>query len=155
MDILEESFTDLIDFVKKPEIVETAVDILICSVPLWLAAVIGLAIGWSWRPRWTGLLYLGLRPKLRLFWALPPGFGAYRLWIAFTALSVATRLWSYFRAPHREDSVNAESTQEIRRVPGHYYNCICLRIFFNWFACFTLIVIVMLCDGSFVSFSYL
>ncbi|KAJ1270700.1 hypothetical protein BS78_06G071800 [Paspalum vaginatum] len=58
--------------------------------------MIGLVAGWAWRPRWTGLLFLGLRPRLRILW-VPPGLGARRLWLACTALSacsVAPRLLS-------------------------------------------------------------
>uniref|UniRef100_A0A5B7ABM0 START domain-containing protein n=1 Tax=Davidia involucrata TaxID=16924 RepID=A0A5B7ABM0_DAVIN len=94
---MEESFFDL---VKKPAIVETFVDILLCAVPIWVAVMIGLLIGWSWRSRWTGLVFLGFRSKLRFVWTVPPGFGARRLWLAFTALSafsVARTLWSRFR----------------------------------------------------------
>lgn len=63
--------------------------------------MIGLLIGWSWRPRWTGLVFLGFRSKLRFLWtAAPPGFGARRLWLAFTALSafsVLRTIWSSVR----------------------------------------------------------
>lgn len=90
--------SDLMYFVKNPSFTETFVDIVLCAVPIWLAVTIGLLIGWSWRPRWTGLIYLGLRSKLRFLWtAAPPGFGARRLWLAFTALSafsVCRSLWS-------------------------------------------------------------
>ncbi|GAB2247874.1 hypothetical protein Droror1_Dr00007756 [Drosera rotundifolia] len=79
---------DLLSVIKNPAIVETFVDILLCAVPIWLAVMIGLLIGWSWRPRWTGLVFLGLRSRLRYLWTAPPGFGARRVWIAFTALSV-------------------------------------------------------------------
>ncbi|KAK4773235.1 hypothetical protein SAY87_028254 [Trapa incisa] len=87
---MEEAFFDLADFLRRPSLTETFVDILLCAVPIWLAIMIGLVIGWSWRPRWTGLVYLGMRSKLRflLTAAAPPGFGARRLWLAFTALSV-------------------------------------------------------------------
>lgn len=90
---------DLFEFIKQPAIVEPFVDILLCTVPIWLAVMIGLLIGWSWRPRWTGLVFLGFRSKLRFLWtaAAPPGFGARRLWLAFTALSafsVLRTLWS-------------------------------------------------------------
>uniref|UniRef100_A0A5B7ABK7 START domain-containing protein n=1 Tax=Davidia involucrata TaxID=16924 RepID=A0A5B7ABK7_DAVIN len=97
---MEESFFDLVDFVNKPAILETFVDILLCAVPIWVAVMIGLVIGWSWRPRWTGLVFLGLRSKLRFVWTAPPGFGARRLWLAFTALSafsVGRTLWSRFK----------------------------------------------------------
>ncbi|KAF5957501.1 hypothetical protein HYC85_004726 [Camellia sinensis] len=56
--------------------------------------MIGFVIGWSWRPRWTGLLYLGLRSKLWFAWTSPPG--AWRFWLACTAFSIGRRLWSRF-----------------------------------------------------------
>lgn len=93
---MEEPFFDLVEFMKKPSITETFVDILLCAVPIWLAVMIGLVIGWSWRPRWTGLVFLGLRTKLRFLWTAPPGFGARRLWFAFTALSAFSICRSYW-----------------------------------------------------------
>ncbi|KAK9664295.1 hypothetical protein RND81_14G031400 [Saponaria officinalis] len=94
------TFHTLINFLNQPSIIETFVDILLCSVPIWAAVIIGLVIGWSWRPRWTGLVFLGFRTKLRFLWTAPPGFGARRVWFAFTALSafsVLGTLWSRFR----------------------------------------------------------
>ncbi|KAL2898480.1 StAR-related lipid transfer protein 7 mitochondrial [Bienertia sinuspersici] len=91
---------DLLQFMSQPAIIETFVDILLCIVPIWLAIMIGLLIGWSWKPRWSGLLFLGFRTKLRFLWTAPPGFGARRLWLAFTALSafsvLKTLLSSFF-----------------------------------------------------------
>ncbi|CAH2041077.1 unnamed protein product, partial [Thlaspi arvense] len=101
---------NFMDVVKRPEIVETLVDILVCAVPIWLAVMIGLVIGWSWRPRWSGLIYLGFRSKLRFVWTAPPGFGARRLWLALTAISafsVGRRLWSRFRGKGKDSSVTA------------------------------------------------
>ena len=100
---------DLMEFLKKPSIVETFVDILLCAVPIWLAVMIGLVIGWSWRPRWTGLIFLGLRSKFRFLWTAPPGFGARRLWLAFTALSafsVCRTIWSNFYGRQRKGSTS-------------------------------------------------
>ncbi|TQE00788.1 hypothetical protein C1H46_013583 [Malus baccata] len=97
---MEEMLSALLEFFVKPSITETFVDILLCAVPIWLAVMIGLVIGWSWRPRWTGLLYLGLRSKFRFLWTAPPGFGARRLWLAFTALSafsLCRTIWSNFK----------------------------------------------------------
>ncbi|KAG2317350.1 hypothetical protein Bca4012_068245 [Brassica carinata] len=94
---MDESYRNLTDFIRRTSVSETFVDILLCAVPIWLAVMIGLLIGWSWRPRWTGLVYLGFRSKLRFLWTAPPGFGARRVWIAFTALSafsVCRTLWS-------------------------------------------------------------
>ncbi|XP_077245535.1 uncharacterized protein LOC143885312 [Tasmannia lanceolata] len=105
---MDETYNDLMEFFKKPAIIETFVDILLCAVPIWVAVMIGLVIGWSWRPRWTGLVYLGLRSRFRLLWA-PPGFGARRIWFAFTALSafsVCRKLWSNFKGKDDESKVN-------------------------------------------------
>ncbi|XP_062108173.1 uncharacterized protein LOC133819044 isoform X3 [Humulus lupulus] len=102
---MEEPFFDLVEFLRRPSITETLVDILLCAVPIWLAVMIGLVIGWSWRPRWTGLVFLGLRSKFRFLWTAPPGFGARRLWLAFTALSafsVCRTIWSNFRSKDKE-----------------------------------------------------
>ncbi|OMO53594.1 putative phosphatidylcholine transfer protein [Corchorus olitorius] len=84
---MDESFFDLMEFLKKPTITETFIDILLCVVPIWLAVMIELVIGWSWRPRWTSLVFIGLRCKFRFIWTSPPGFGAHRLWLAVTTLS--------------------------------------------------------------------
>ncbi|KAJ1691814.1 hypothetical protein LUZ63_015969 [Rhynchospora breviuscula] len=97
---MEEVYAWFVDFVRRPAVAELAIDAVLCVVPIWLAVMIGLFIGWSWRPRWTGLVFLGLRSKLRFAWTAPPGFGARRLWLAFTAFSVFSvcqRLWSNFK----------------------------------------------------------
>lgn len=102
------------ELVSKQAVMETLVDILLCTVPIWLAVMIGLFIGWSWRPRWTGLVFLGLRSKFRFIWTAPPGFGARRLWLAFTALSafsVGHRLWFSSRGRNRKDSLAASTEQ--------------------------------------------
>ncbi|VVB01157.1 unnamed protein product [Arabis nemorensis] len=104
---MDSIYSDVLYFLKNPSFTETFVDILLCAVPIWLAVMIGLLIGWSWRPRWTGLIYLGFRSKLRFLWTAPPGFGARRLWLAFTALSafsVCRTIWS------RRDTTADKST---------------------------------------------
>ena len=103
-------FVNLMDFVNKPALIETFVDIFFCAVPIWVAVMIGVVIGWAWTPRWTSLVFLGFRSKLRGFaWTAPPGFGARRLWLAFTALSafsVGRRLWSSFREKEGKDDLS-------------------------------------------------
>ncbi|XP_062189855.1 uncharacterized protein LOC133892884 [Phragmites australis] len=87
---------EAVGLLRRPAVAEMAVDVLLCAVPIWAAVMIGLVVGWSWRPRWTGLLFLGFRSRLRILW-VPPGLGARRLWLACTALSacsVAPRLLS-------------------------------------------------------------
>ncbi|GAB2294547.1 hypothetical protein Dimus_028753 [Dionaea muscipula] len=109
-----EAFFDLMELMKSPAIVETFVDILLCAVPIWLAVMIGLVIGWSWRPRWTGLVFIGLRSKFRFLWTVPPGFGARRLWLAFTALSafsvIRTVLANFVRGKENEGSGDSKPT---------------------------------------------
>ncbi|KAJ0035450.1 hypothetical protein Pint_24671 [Pistacia integerrima] len=98
---MDEIFFDMMEFLKRPSITETFVDILLCAVPIWLAVMIGMVIGWSWRPRWTGLVFLGVRSKFRFIWTAPPGFGARRLWLAVTALSAVSAcraLWNNFKS---------------------------------------------------------
>lgn len=115
-------WVDLGELVNRPAVMETFVDILLCVVPIWVAVMIGLVIGWSWRPRWTGLVFLGLRSKLnRLVWTAPPGFGARRLWFAFTALSafsVGRRLWNNFRGRAQKPSVTDDAEGATLVVPA-------------------------------------
>ncbi|KAL0742821.1 hypothetical protein Bca4012_084334 [Brassica carinata] len=113
---MDESYRDLL---RRTSVTETFVDILLCSVPIWLAVMIGLLIGWSWRPRWTGLVYLGLRSKLRFLWTAPPGFGARRVWFAFTALStfsVCRTLWSRRLGSSEKKPEESGETEAISRV---------------------------------------
>ncbi|RZC31555.1 StAR-related lipid transfer protein 7, mitochondrial isoform B [Glycine soja] len=107
---MEDSFFDVVEFLKKPSLTETFVDILLCAVPIWLAVMIGLVIGWSWRPRWTGLVFLGLRSKFRFLWTAPPGFGARRLWLAFTALSAFT-YWFNFKGKTKAKTQDPSPSQ--------------------------------------------
>ncbi|XP_010466606.1 PREDICTED: uncharacterized protein LOC104746781 [Camelina sativa] len=104
------------DLFKKP----TFVDVLLCAVPIWVAVMIGVLIGWSWRPRWTGLVYLGFRSKLRfLCTAPPPGFGARRLWLAFTALSVFSifrTLWLSLGSSSKNSTVISGSAPSSKPV---------------------------------------
>ncbi|XP_057783288.1 uncharacterized protein LOC131001094 isoform X2 [Salvia miltiorrhiza] len=101
------------DFFNSTAVMEAFVDVLVCAVPIWVAVMIGLLIGWSWRPRWSGLVFLGLRSKLRYVWTLPPGLGARRFWLAFTALSafsLCRGLW--FRSRGMSRKVDNSSAQE-------------------------------------------
>ncbi|KAI4317963.1 hypothetical protein L6164_025783 [Bauhinia variegata] len=113
---MEEPFFDLVEFLKKPSIAETFVDILLYAVPIWLAVMIGLVIGWSWRPRWTGLVFLGFRSKFRFLWTAPPGFGARRLWLAFTALSafsICRTIWANFKGKGKAKAFSPSESENM------------------------------------------
>lgn len=134
---MEDYLFDVMEFMKKPSITETFVDILLCAVPIWLAVMIGLVIGWSWRPRWTGLLFIGLRSKFRFLWTVPPGFGARRLWLAFTALSafsICRSYWSNFKNKAKaqdpsshSDNATSNSSDGINHATRY------LTVFIFWF----------------------
>lgn len=118
---MDSIYSDVLYFLKNPSFTETFVDILLCAVPIWLAVMIGLLIGWSWRPRWTGLIYLGFRSKLRFLWTAPPGFGARRLWLAFTALSafsVCRTVWPRLGTSSKKSvtSTGSAPIDEIRPI---------------------------------------
>ncbi|XP_057841310.1 uncharacterized protein LOC131051004 [Cryptomeria japonica] len=94
------------NFFRKPAVLETFLDVILGLMPLWLAVMIGLIVGWSWKPKWAGLICLGMRSKVRFAWTAPPGFGARRLWFAITALSaypVLKKLWSNFNDAKAKD----------------------------------------------------
>lgn len=59
--------------------VEMAVNVLLCVMLIWTAVMIGLVVGWSWRPHWTGLFFLDLRPT---------GLRARKLWLAVFHVNV-------------------------------------------------------------------
>ncbi|XP_050372593.1 uncharacterized protein LOC126790419 [Argentina anserina] len=118
---MEEAVFDLVEFLTNPTITETFVDILLCAVPIWLAVMIGLVIGWSWRPRWTGLVFLGLRSKFRFVCTAPPGFGARRLWLAFTAFSafsICRKMWFDFRGKSKPAAAGGSGAAASRSGEG-------------------------------------
>ncbi|KAH9322076.1 hypothetical protein KI387_016715, partial [Taxus chinensis] len=81
---------------QREAVVDTLLDIVMCAVPVWLAVMIGLVVGWAWKPKWAGLLFVGLRSlRPQLLLAAPHGFGA-----ALTALMgfpLLRKLWANFR----------------------------------------------------------
>jgi len=80
---------EAVALLQLPAVAEMAVNVLLCTVLIWAAVMIGLVVGWSWRPRWTGLLFLYTR--LRILWVwVPPGLEARRLWLACTVLSACS-----------------------------------------------------------------
>lgn len=116
---MEEVYGDFMELMKRPALMEAFIDILLCAVPIWLAVMIGLVIGWSWRPRWTGIVFLGLRSRFRFIWTAPPGLGARRLWLAFTAFSafsLCRRLWSKSSSKDQEEGSPAGGAQPSANV---------------------------------------
>ncbi|KAK1418837.1 hypothetical protein QVD17_27984 [Tagetes erecta] len=119
---------NLINFINNPALmIEPFVDIFLTAVPIWAAVMVGIIIGWSWTPRWTSFVFLGFRSKLRGFaLTFPPGFGARRMWLAFTALSafsVGRRMWSNFREKERkDDQLSPRAVVRRESVPAAQYD---------------------------------
>lgn len=100
---------------REPTLAGVARELATLAAPLWLAVLVGLLIGWAWRPRWTGLLFLGFRSRLRIPLYMPPGLGARRLWLACTALSafsVAPQLLSSAFRRHGKNQHKDASHEE-------------------------------------------
>ncbi|XP_068666719.1 uncharacterized protein [Aristolochia californica] len=97
---------------------EAALGVLVAVIPYWIAAVVGLLIGWWWRPQWVAaLVFLASRGRFRLVWTVPPRLRARRLWLALTALSVFSvlnRIFRRFKAPSKsvrsENAITAASS---------------------------------------------
>ncbi|XP_008778542.2 uncharacterized protein LOC103698325 [Phoenix dactylifera] len=58
----------LIEILRKPTVGDVVTELALFAAPLWIAVLVGLFVGWAWRPRWAaGLLggekaILGGRP---------------------------------------------------------------------------------------------
>ncbi|CAI7797725.1 unnamed protein product [Closterium sp. NIES-54] len=59
---------------------ELMLEILSVVVPLWLAVVVGLILGWSWRPQWVNSL--ASDPRSSAFWSLLTGGPFKEAWSA-------------------------------------------------------------------------
>ena len=88
---------------KSSSLFDTVLDCSASLVPLWVAVLVGLHVGWMWKPRWASLLILGIRSRPRLVWSSsPPGLGGRRFWLTLTASVTAFQMlkefWIKFKA---------------------------------------------------------
>lgn len=44
-----------VEILSKPTIGEVIVDMFMFIGPVWIAFLLGVMVGWSWRPRWASL----------------------------------------------------------------------------------------------------
>ena len=50
----------LIEILRKPTIGDVVTELALFAAPLWIAVLVGLFVGWAWRPRWAaGLVGVG------------------------------------------------------------------------------------------------
>lgn len=52
-------FGALVETLRQPTIGGVVAELVLFSVPVWLALFIGLLVGWAWRPRWAADLVCG------------------------------------------------------------------------------------------------
>eukprot|EP00250_Pteridium_aquilinum_P014154 c21813_g1_i1 orf=815-2122(+) len=101
---------------KSSSLLEAMLDFSANLVPLWVAVLVGLFVGWIWKPRWVSLLFLGVRGRHRLVWTSPPGLGVRRFWFALTASVTAFQMlkecWLKFRAWRWPQTPRQQSCQE-------------------------------------------
>lgn len=87
---------------KSSSMLDAMLDLCANMVPLWVAVLVGLFVGWMWKPRWVSLVFLGVRGRHRLVWTSPPGLGVRRFWFALTASVTAFQMlkecWLKFKA---------------------------------------------------------
>ncbi|WOL04339.1 hypothetical protein Cni_G13060 [Canna indica] len=43
----------LLEVLRKPTMADVVAELAILAAPLWIAALVGLLLGWAWRPRWA------------------------------------------------------------------------------------------------------
>ncbi|GLJ54218.1 hypothetical protein SUGI_1162640 [Cryptomeria japonica] len=98
---------------QKEAVVDTLVDVVMCLVPVWLAVMIGLVVGWAWKPKWASLLVVGLRSlRPQLLLSAPHGFSA--ALTAFMGFPLLKKLWTSFRAweSEREEAFDHQLNPE-------------------------------------------
>ncbi|KAL8150327.1 hypothetical protein V2J09_020135 [Rumex salicifolius] len=47
----------LLGILERPTLWEVLLDLIIVAVPLWIAVIVGVVIGWSWKPRWANFTW--------------------------------------------------------------------------------------------------
>jgi hypothetical protein len=96
---------------QRQAMVDTLMDVVMCLVPVWLAVIIGLIVGWAWKPRWASFIFMGLRSfRPQLILSSPPGLNA--ALTAFMGFPLLRKLWAYFRARKSEEE---ETSQAVDR----------------------------------------
>lgn len=45
----------LVEIFQRPSIVDVITELLMFAAPLWIAVLVGVLVGWSWKPRWANL----------------------------------------------------------------------------------------------------
>ncbi|KAH7282891.1 hypothetical protein KP509_35G051800 [Ceratopteris richardii] len=87
---------------SSSSVLDAVIDVFANMAPFWVAVLLGLFVGWIWKPQWVSLFFLGVRGRHRLLWTNPPGLGVQRFWFALTAsvtvFQMLKECWLKFKA---------------------------------------------------------
>ncbi|CAN1139110.1 StAR-related lipid transfer protein 7, mitochondrial [Linum perenne] len=45
----------LLDILQRPKLLDVLAELTMLAAPLWIAVIIGVLVGWSWKPKWAVL----------------------------------------------------------------------------------------------------
>lgn len=45
----------LVEIFQRPSIVDVITELMMFAAPLWIAVLVGVLVGWSWKPKWANL----------------------------------------------------------------------------------------------------
>ena len=43
----------ILEVLKKPSLLDVFFELMLLTVPLWIAVFVGVFLGWAWRPKWA------------------------------------------------------------------------------------------------------
>jgi hypothetical protein len=106
----------LAEVFREPTLAGVARELATLAAPLWLAALVGLLIGWAWRPRWAApLVAVPHQPEPQAP-ALPPQQPAPATADKLTLLPRAKEMALAAPVEDAELAVNAADLKHLRRV---------------------------------------
>lgn len=45
----------LLEILQKPSMVDVIRELMMLMAPLWIAVIVGVLVGWAWKPKWANL----------------------------------------------------------------------------------------------------
>lgn len=45
----------LLEILQRPTVGDVVVELMLFLGPVWIAVLVGLVVGWAWKPRWANL----------------------------------------------------------------------------------------------------
>ncbi|KAL8170378.1 hypothetical protein V2J09_022182 [Rumex salicifolius] len=80
----------LLGILERPTMWDVMIDLTILAIPLWLAVIVGVVLGWSWRPKWANFVTDFPVPSLSpIGFDSIPGFGSLKAQLPCLAPSIS------------------------------------------------------------------